>query len=364
MDETTTDAVACGWSPGLRRDAEWVYRASSISLSPGAQRLPLVSQPERRQAISRMACRTSAWQRCLYDVPQAGKQPQRTVITDGLYGRSLARIGRRRHRQRALSRGSDDGHHRRQKMRTRCAESNCRCARVRIVESLTREGRLLAFVDAGSGAPPILLIHDLGFDHRSLRRHLAHFRRQHRVVAVDLRGHGKSDGPLAGHTVTDLAEDLDWLCWELGLYRPAALGQGVGGLIAVELAARHPDLLSAVLAIDAPVLSGEVPRDDRAADLGAADVGSTPSFTASWGLAQEWDEAKALALCRVPILLIVTQRKNADVNRVLLPPGVSAKALRGRRLRPQEAAKRVNALIDAFLSRLSGSGANPRLQPL
>jgi pimeloyl-ACP methyl ester carboxylesterase len=218
--------------------------------------------------------------------------------------------------------------------------------RDRTMESLTREGRLLAFVDAGSGAPPVLLIHDLGSDHRSLRRLYVHLRRRHRVVAVDLPGHGKSGGPPTGYTVTELADDLDWLCWELGLYRPAALGQGIGGMVVVELAARHPDLLSAVVTIDAPVVSGEAARDERAEGMGAP-----PCLAVTWGLAEEWDEARALTLCRAPILFIETRLDHGDVERVRsMPPGVSVKVVPCIRLRPHEATRRINALIDAFLS--------------
>ncbi len=223
------------------------------------------------------------------------------------------------------------------------------------MESLTREGRLLAFVDTGSGAPPIVLIHDLGSDHRLLRRQFAHFRRKHRVVAVDLRDHGKAGRPPTRHTVAGLAEDLDWLCRELGLYRPAVLGQGVGGMIAVELAAHHPDLLSAVVAVDAKVLFGEATRDDR-----AEGAETQLHLTTSWGLAEDWDGARALALCKAPILLVETRRDIATAERIpALSPGMSVKVVQGSRLRPGQAAKQVNALIDAFLT---GNEVSPCLQ--
>src|SRR5512133_721473 len=108
------------------------------------------------------------------------------------------------------------------------------------MERLTRDGASLSFEDVGKGAPPILLIHDLTLDHTSLQAQREHFRGRHRVVGVDLPGHGQSEGLSRVYTPACFADDLAWLCYELGLYRPVAVGQGVGGIIAAEIAAHWP----------------------------------------------------------------------------------------------------------------------------
>ncbi len=114
---------------------------------------------------------------------------------------------------------------------------------------LRRDGVALAYEEAGSGAPPILLVHDLGSDHTSFASQFEYLRRSHRVVAVDLRGHGQSDKPEGAYTVALLADDLAWLCYELGLYRPVVLGHGLGGMVALDLAARYRDLPSAIVVV-------------------------------------------------------------------------------------------------------------------
>jgi pimeloyl-ACP methyl ester carboxylesterase len=117
------------------------------------------------------------------------------------------------------------------------------------VDTLSREGVALAFEDVGRGAPPLLLIHDLGRDHAAMRAQVARFRRRHRVVAVDLRGHGASGGRAGCLGV--FAEDLAWLCYELGVFRPLAVGRGAGAAVARVLAARRPHVLGGVVAVDA-----------------------------------------------------------------------------------------------------------------
>lgn len=176
------------------------------------------------------------------------------------------------------------------------------------MEQLAREGVALAFEDVGRGAPPILLIHDLGCDHTSLRPQLEHYRGRHRVTAVDLRGHGQSDGLSRPYTVADFADDLGWLCYELGLYRPVAVGQGVGAMIAVEFAVRWPDLPAAVVALAAPF--GLVPEAHaRVVEV----IAKSPHLAATWETVMAWDGTAALAHCPVPVLHVTSGTSQFDV---------------------------------------------------
>lgn len=114
---------------------------------------------------------------------------------------------------------------------------------------LARDGVGLAYEEAGSGAPPIVLVHDFGSDHTCFACQFDHFRSRHRVVAVDLRGHGQSEGPRGACAVDLLADDLAWLCCELGLYRPVLLGRGLGGMVALDLATRYRDIPAAIVTV-------------------------------------------------------------------------------------------------------------------
>jgi pimeloyl-ACP methyl ester carboxylesterase len=122
------------------------------------------------------------------------------------------------------------------------------------VERLRRDGVALAYAEAGSGAPPLLLVHCWCGDHTHLAPQFDYFGRTHRVVAVDLRGHGASDKPMQEYTVAGFADDLAWLCDQLGVVKPVVLGHSMGGNVAFELARRHPDLPAAVVALDSAIV--------------------------------------------------------------------------------------------------------------
>jgi pimeloyl-ACP methyl ester carboxylesterase len=72
----------------------------------------------------------------------------------------------------------------------------------------------------------------------------------HPVLAVDLRGHGRSSKPDGPYDVPTVAHDLAMLIERLGLDRPVVAGQSWGGNVAVELAARHPDAVRGIVCVD------------------------------------------------------------------------------------------------------------------
>lgn len=99
--------------------------------------------------------------------------------------------------------------------------------------------------------PPVLLVHGLGSNLRlwdGVADALAD--QGHDVVAVDLRGHGGSDGPDGGYDLPTVAGDLERLVAALGLDRPFVAGQSWGGNVVLELAWSAPDRVRGVACVD------------------------------------------------------------------------------------------------------------------
>jgi pimeloyl-ACP methyl ester carboxylesterase len=112
---------------------------------------------------------------------------------------------------------------------------------------VTRDGVRLAYVEAGRGDKTMLLVHGMQCDHTHMLPQLEHFSRTHRVVAVDMRGHGGSDKPHSSYSNQEFNDDLVFLCRELGLHRPVAMGHSFGGSNLLHLIDRRPDFLSGLV---------------------------------------------------------------------------------------------------------------------
>lgn len=250
---------------------------------------------------------------------------------------------------------------------------------------LLRDGVSLAYEEQGSGGPPLLLVHGILCDRRYLAPQFAYFTARHRTVAVDLRGHGESDAPEQEYTIEGFADDLRWMCQELGLERPVVVGHSLGGIVALALAAARPELVAGIVALDSVL----VPPPDRAvamseffkqlraqepmpairtyfSDLfGPCDdpqrcswilqeIANTPRHVilSTWENAFfGFDTATAVAACRPPFLYVDAGTPNVNFERLgrLGRELVVGRAVGTGHFLQLEVPDQVNAMIERFL---------------
>ena len=60
--------------------------------------------------------------------------------------------------------------------------------------------------------PPMMLVHANPFDHRLFTYQIASFAPYFRLVAMDIRGYGRSDKPTTPFTLNDMADDVVAVC--------------------------------------------------------------------------------------------------------------------------------------------------------
>jgi pimeloyl-ACP methyl ester carboxylesterase len=246
-------------------------------------------------------------------------------------------------------------------------------------------GVKLHYERAGSGEPELLFLPGWCCDHTAFQPQLDHFARTHTVTALDLRGVGLSDAPAGGYSIPELADDVAALCAEVGIEKPVLVGHSLGGMIAVELAGRYPDLPGALVLVDPGPIDPlpdtveffrgfaeqlEGPDGEEVRRVFVHDMGSLDEELARWIVdhmcaptqpaaaavirgVSEWNGREPFARCTVPVLLLRRDvEADTDVLRLRelkpdLELGITVGAGHFHQL---EVPEQVNAMIERFLA--------------
>ena len=116
--------------------------------------------------------------------------------------------------------------------------------------TITHKGIKLAYESRGKGRPAFVFVHGWTCDRSFFAPQAKHFARRHRVVSLDLRGHGESDKPQGPYPISAYVDDLAFLIGTLRLGKVVAVGHSMGGITVLELGARHPDKVAAIVMVD------------------------------------------------------------------------------------------------------------------
>ncbi|MFD9907336.1 alpha/beta fold hydrolase [Streptomyces sp. NPDC059063] len=161
-----------------------------------------------------------------------------------------------------------------------------------VYEFLTDDGTL-AYRDTGWG-DPLVLLHGGFLDHRMWDDQVPFFAGRHRVIAPDVRGHGRSANASRPFRQTD---DLAALLRRLDVGPAVLVGLSMGAGIAVDTALEHPDLVRAVVVCGAGT--------------------SEPEFTDPWALAIQAEWARATAAADAAAFVDATMLYAAGPHRTL-----------------------------------------------
>jgi pimeloyl-ACP methyl ester carboxylesterase len=157
-------------------------------------------------------------------------------------------------------------------------------------------GAKLEVVEEGPrGGSPIVLIHCFTCAINYWSKMMPALARQHRVVAIDLLGHGGSEKPKSGYSVSNQADLIAQALAKLGIGDAEVVGHSLGGAVAVALAQQSPALVNRVVIVDTPPTHEE-------GDLGLiAKLGFEPVIgEAFWRIKPDFAVRKGLEVAFAP----------------------------------------------------------------
>jgi 3-oxoadipate enol-lactonase len=107
----------------------------------------------------------------------------------------------------------------------------------------------LCYQDVGNGET-IVFLHGLGSNLTDWQQQINYFSQKYRVIAVDCRGHGRSDKPDGKYTIPLFADDMVKLFNHLEIDDFHLVGFSMGGMMAFQIAVDNPRSIKSLTIIN------------------------------------------------------------------------------------------------------------------
>jgi len=115
---------------------------------------------------------------------------------------------------------------------------------------LSKDGTPISYEIYGAGEPTLVFVHGWSCDARYWRVQVPHFSKKHRVVVLDLAGHGHSGLARKRYTMAAFGEDVKAVMEKTGSGSVILVGHSMGGSVIVEAAGLLPAQVIGLIGID------------------------------------------------------------------------------------------------------------------
>ncbi len=123
-------------------------------------------------------------------------------------------------------------------------------------------GENIRYIEAGQG-PTAILLHGLGSVKEIWSANIGALSAKYHVYAPDQIGFGHSDKPLLEYKITTFVDFLHAFMQSQNLSKATLVGNSLGGWIAIDFAARHPEMVDKLILVDSAGLPwGKAPAVD------------------------------------------------------------------------------------------------------
>lgn len=114
----------------------------------------------------------------------------------------------------------------------------------------SKDGTPISYEVYGSGEPALVFVHGWSCDARYWRAQIAHFSPKHRVVVLDLAGHGHSGTARERFSMAAFGEDVRAVTEAAGAQKAILIGHSMGGSVIAEAARLMPDRVIGLIGVD------------------------------------------------------------------------------------------------------------------
>jgi pimeloyl-ACP methyl ester carboxylesterase len=114
----------------------------------------------------------------------------------------------------------------------------------------SKDGTPISYEVHGQGEPTLVFVHGWSCDARYWRAQLPHFSKNHRVVTLDLAGHGHSGSARTKYTMSAFGEDVRAVADAIGSRNLILIGHSMGGSVIAEAARLMPKRTKGLIGID------------------------------------------------------------------------------------------------------------------
>ena len=125
------------------------------------------------------------------------------------------------------------------------------------------KGNKVFYQVMGQGGPALVLIHCWNGNHTLWRYNAPELAKKHKLVLVDILGHGKSDKPKVDYTLEFMAGGVAAAIKASGVKKPVLAGHSMGGPVARVVIRENPDMASGLILVDSPIFP--LPEDPKIA---------------------------------------------------------------------------------------------------
>jgi 3-oxoadipate enol-lactonase len=115
--------------------------------------------------------------------------------------------------------------------------------------NIVLQDRTFHYEEMGTDGDPLVFLSGLGGDHRAFSSPQRYFAANFRTLAFDARDTGLSDRFDGAYTTSDMADDVAGWLDAIGRAPAHLVGQSLGGLVAQQVALRHPRVVKSLILV-------------------------------------------------------------------------------------------------------------------